>query len=162
MAKKSMLLVFVILSTILLIGGNNYGKAHVASNMSLIYNSTTKEVNVTITHGVADKNAHFIISVEIQVNGSTISTDPYTSQPTTGTFVYQYTNITASNGDTIKVIAICNIAGTISRSIIVGDPADPQSVEPGIPGYLGLWIIFASSTIALLTINYRRIRHMKK
>lgn len=152
MSKKSMLLVLAIFSAILLIGINVDVMAHSASDLNLSYNSTTKELDVTINHVVSDRNSHFIISVEIKVNGITVTTEPYTSQPTTSTFLYQYTNITASNGDTITVIAICNSVGTISRSITVG-----ESVAPGIPGYLGFWLIVVLSVITLLTIIRKRI-----
>lgn len=161
MSKRSMLLIFAIFPAILLMGVNVDVKAHSATSMSLDYNTMTEQLNVTITHSVPNQNTHYIISVEIKVNGSTVSTETYTSQPTVNTFKYQYSNITASNGDTILVIAECNQFGTISRSIIVGDDS-PQGVEPGIPGYLGLWIITASSIIALITINYKRIRRMNK
>ncbi|KKN36973.1 hypothetical protein LCGC14_0768150 [marine sediment metagenome] len=161
MSKKSMFLVFAIFVTILLIGVNIDIKAHSAARMDLNYNLTTEELDVTISHSVANQNTHYISSVEIKVNNSTISTETYFSQPTTSTFVYQYSNITAIKGDTIMVIAICNYFGLISSSTIAGEDP-PQSGEPEIPGYLGIWIIIMSSIIALLTINFKRIRRMKK
>lgn len=161
MSKKSMFLVFAIFVTIFLIGVNIDIKAHSAARMDLNYNLTTKELDVTISHSVPDQNTHYISSVEIKVNNSTISTEIYFSQPTTSTFVYQYSNITAIKGDTIMVIAIYNYFGVISSSTIAGEDP-PPSGESEIPGYLGLWIIIMSSIIALLTINFKRIRRMKK
>lgn len=102
-------------------------KAHNPSGMSVNYSFVKQELNVTITHTVANLNTHFIISVIIRVNGSTVKTETYTSQPTTSTFLYQY-NITARHGANIQTTANCNIGGTISRSLTVIDPtAKPSS-----------------------------------
>ncbi|MFX1329706.1 MAG: hypothetical protein ACFE91_16375 [Promethearchaeota archaeon] len=133
------------------------GKAHNPSSMSLSYDSNTEILSVSIKHTVNNPNSHFIESVEIKLNGSTIINQPYTSQPSTSTFTYQY-NITAGVGATIQAIATCNQIGSITRSIIVGDDSGGQDGTTEIPGYLGFLIITTLALIILLPLIYRKIK----
>jgi hypothetical protein len=110
--------------------------------MSLSYNLSSKTLTVEITHNVGDPNSHFVEFVEIRVNSSLITTETYTSQPTSSAFTYQY-NINATEGDTIEVTAICSVSGSITRSLTVGSP------EQGIPGYFGLLILLTASLLVL-------------
>jgi len=136
-------------------------KAHTPSNMSLSNNSNTEILSVTITHSVIDPNSHFIESVEIKVNGSTALNQPYTSQPTSSSFTYQY-DITAGDGATIQVIATCNIAGSITRTITIGDVSNRQNGDSSISGYLGIIFLIGISVALSLPIIYKKIRKVNK
>ncbi|MFW9818637.1 MAG: hypothetical protein ACFFE5_03425 [Candidatus Thorarchaeota archaeon] len=125
--KKKTIIYFAIIANLLTMAVFIFpAKAHNPSGMSLNYNFAKQELNVSITHNVANPNNHFIISVVIRVNGSIAKDEIYTSQPTTSTFKYQY-NITARHGATIQATANCNIGGTISRNLIVIDPTAKPS-----------------------------------
>ena len=157
MIKKKLLYIFVIFFIGILTLITINGKAHNPSNMSLSYNSNTDVLSVTITHNVADPNSHYIESVEIKLNGSTIINQPYSSQPSTSTFTYQY-NITAGVGAPIQVTATCNQVGSITRSITVGDDSGDQNGTTEISGYLGFLIITNLALIVLLPLIYRKIK----
>jgi hypothetical protein len=154
----SFFIVFISLTTLSV-------KANNPSGMSLNYNSSTKLLDVTITHNTGTDPTHYIQSVTVRVNGSIVKSETYTSQPNSGTFTYHYDNITANIGATIQATAICSIAGTITRSITLtdnsgdpnGDPVGPNG-DPVIPGYLGILIITAACLAIVLPKIYKRTK----
>jgi hypothetical protein len=92
--------------------------AHSPSDMQLVYDIDTQDLNVTITHVVSDPNSHYVYKVEIEKNSVLIDTYIYDNQPTTDTFSYNYT-IETVDSDELTVTAYCNIVGSIERSIII-------------------------------------------
>ncbi|KKM00544.1 hypothetical protein LCGC14_1803370 [marine sediment metagenome] len=114
--------------------------AHKSSNLHLEYDANNQSLNATFTHNVANKNTHYIITVVIQVNGSTVLTVPYTSQPSTSSFTYNY-NISANTGALISVAGTCNEAGTIVGTYTVGTGQNGTNGENAISGYFGFMII---------------------
>jgi hypothetical protein len=129
--------------------------ANSPSSMTLEYDNDTEVLTVSITHTVSNPATHFIESVTIEVNSVIIDTFLYTSQPTSSLFTYVYNNISANFGDTIEVSAICNLVGSITRSIQVG------SVEPAIPGFFGIIAILFISVILLIRFNNKKFRKYK-
>ena len=111
--------------------------AHRSSNLHLEYDANTQSLNATFTHNVPDKNTHYIVTVVIKVDGSTVLTVPYTSQPTTGTFTYNYNNIIASAGALISVTGTCNEGGTQEATFTVGTGQNDPQGENAISGYFG-------------------------
>jgi hypothetical protein len=154
MSKKSLLYSLFIFFLFGITITNLSVKAHNPSDMNLVYSSISDELQVTITHTVANPNTHYIHTVTIRVNGSIDSTNPYTSQPTTSTFVYVY-NVTANMGATIQVTADCTQAGTITRFLTVGGQ-NGQTDGEAIPGYFGFLLIMGISTIFITLLIYKR------
>ncbi len=133
-------------------------KAHSPSSMSLSYNSNTQTLTVSITHSVSNPSTHFVESVEVLVNSSSVLTTPYTSQPSPSSFSYEYT-VNANIGATIQVIATCNQGGDITRSLTVSEDNGTNNGAPAIPSYYGVWIILLSSvTLILIYINNKYIK----
>ncbi|MHA2008327.1 MAG: hypothetical protein ACXABO_11875 [Promethearchaeota archaeon] len=157
MSKKSIILWFLFLFTIGLSITSIAVKAHNPVGLQLSYDKTTKQLNATITHNVGDPNNHYIESVDIKVNGSTVRFVPYTSQPSTNTFTYVYNNITAIEGETIQVKATCSISGSITRSLVVGDGQLPNGGAQ-IPGYIGILLILSISIVATLSLVYKKVK----
>jgi len=76
-------------------------------------------LKVTIIHGVTDPSYHYIQSIEIQVDHSTVATILYTSQPTKNIFTYRFPGIVATfNVTDVTVIATCSLEGSTSAHII--------------------------------------------
>jgi len=142
----------MVFSTCLLLTAINT-RAHSPSNMIISYNTSTNNLSVTITHVVSDPNTHYVESVTINLNGSNVITQPYSSQPSSSSFTYNYT-IIAITGATIQVTADCNIGGTITRSLTVGEPQEP----PSIPAYTGLALIITSMLTILSILTYKQIK----
>jgi len=104
--------------------------AHPPSDMVLTYQSG--ELTATITHGVSDPARHYINRTVIVVNGDPAGTFTYSSQPSNNSFSYRYA-VPAGQGDVISLTADCNIAGSLSRTIVVGESQEPA------PPPLVLW-----------------------
>jgi hypothetical protein len=92
--------------------------------MVLEYDFTTQKLNVTITHDVPTPDTHYIETVEIYKNNTLLNSYPYTSQPTTSTFSYEY-DVSAVDGDVIKVNITCSISGKLTEQITVVEPVPP-------------------------------------
>lgn len=129
----------------------SFAGANSPSKMELKYDEASTTLNVTITHNVDDESSHYIESVTIKVNDTTVETETYTSQPTTSTFLYQYTNINATAGDVIMVTAICNISGQIEKSLTVGRP------EEKIPGFLLIGLVSLITAVVFVILIYKKI-----
>ncbi|MFX0179447.1 MAG: hypothetical protein ACFE78_04605 [Candidatus Hodarchaeota archaeon] len=156
MSKKTVLYSLTILFIIGITITNISVKAHSPTDMSLIYSSSSDELQVTITHNVGDPNTHYIQTITIRVNGSIDSIHPYTSQPTSSTFVRVY-NVTANIGATIQVTAECNQGGEITRNITVTGQNGQTEEEP-IRGYFGILLIIGISTFLITLLLYKRKR----
>ena len=128
-------------------------RAHPPDDMALSYNSNTNVLSVTITHGVPDNTTHYVVSVEIKVNGSTDQTLYYTSQPDLTIFIYEYTVITNS-GSTIQVTATCVVGGVITKTL----GGTPGSNGGEIPGYMGFYLVLVVSVITLLTLIRKKLK----
>jgi hypothetical protein len=148
--KKIIYLMGILLAVGLLLTIRNVN-AHNPSNMTLVYNSGTETLSVTITHTSANFNSHYIFEVIGTANGGQAINGSYTSQPS-NTFTYNY-NVTAMIGDIIEVTARCTQAGIITRSITVGQPTE------AISGYAGLLLIIGVSTIILIAIISKKLKN---
>jgi hypothetical protein len=126
--------------------------------MTLEYNINSEILTTSIIHTVSNPSSHYIESVTIRVNSVTVNTSLYTSQPTSSSFTYIYNNISANIGDIIELIAICNIAGSITRSIEVTSGTTTTDDEPAIPGFFGIINVLLISAIILISFNYQKVR----
>ena len=90
--------------------------AHPPAWISLTYDSQNQSLNVTTTHQVSNPAGHYVFKIAVQKNGTQVLTKEYTSQPTSGTFRYEYP-INATKGDVLKATAYCSIAGSKSGEI---------------------------------------------
>ena len=161
MKKKSILYLFLTIILVYISAYSINAKANTPSGMSLSYNSSTNVLDVTITHNTGVDPDHYIQSVRINVNASTVKTETYTSQPNSGTFTYQIDNITANEGATIQATATCSIAGSITRSIVIGSDSGDQNGDPQISGYFGIILIIAASAIIILPLINKKIKKVK-
>jgi hypothetical protein len=121
----------------------------------LLYTSATQKLNVTIIHPVSDPNSHYVSVVVIRVNGSTVLTPTYSSQPSTTVFTYEY-DVTANDGARIEASATCILGGTTSVCIILGTGFYPTGGGGGIPGYLGILLILGLSIIIGSAAIYKK------
>ena len=112
------------------IGFSTYAVAHPPQDMELIYDFESEELSVIITHNSPGPTLHYINQIIIKLNNEVVITQDYDSQPSPSEFTYTFT-VQAEAGDKIEVTAVCNIQGSITRSITVRDPAqdEPPNVE---------------------------------
>jgi len=100
--------------------------AHPPSDTVLSYHPG--DLAVTITHNVSDTTRHYVNRTIIMVNGVPATTVLYTTQPTPGQFTYHYP-VNAAPGDTIAATADCNIAGSITRTLVVGEEQEQEGAS---------------------------------
>ena len=123
--------------------------ANPPSAINLVYNSSSGELAVTITHVVADPADHFIKLVEVHSGGAVLISEQYSSQPATETFTYRYT-VPAPGGDLLEVTASCNKFGSLT--------ADDPGAE-WIPAGSATIRDSASSAVAYGIDDYRFYLH---
>jgi hypothetical protein len=145
--------------------------AHPASAMDLQYNTLTHQLNVTITHPVANPGTHYIRQVVIK-QGAETRTFSYSSQPSRESMTYQYALPPDTPGP-VEVTASCSIGGDISRTLFITVTATvpPGETPPALPPdpatlYPILWPFHAFFMItgvvlfsaAILMVTYLRQR----
>jgi hypothetical protein len=127
--------------------------AHSPAAMLLAYNETAGELAVTITHQVIDPATHYVREVQLSVDGQTVRTTPYTSQPSATPFTYSY-SLQVQAGNSVKVDASCILGGSITRTLLVPGSTGSAPVVPGstgsapvVPGSTGSTPVVSGSTI---------------
>jgi len=91
--------------------------AHPPLSVELVYQDGM--LNVTITHPVLDPENHYVQNVTVEVNGATVLTQNYTTQPATvEAFSYEY-EVDAGPGDVITATATCSILGSLGNELQV-------------------------------------------
>lgn len=124
--KKKMLKTSLILVTLLVLATSI--KANSPSSIDLSYDYDTKILDVKVFHSVSDANTHYIETLEIYVNDVLNISQGFTNQNTTSYLEVSF-SISVDYGDTIKVTAHCNIAGSITDQIVVQTPTSPTATE---------------------------------
>lgn len=114
-AGSAALMLFLFLSI-------NPSSAHATAptDLKLAYNPATQTLQATITHASPAPSFHYIKKVEIKKNGEVISANEYNNQPDRLTFSYTY-EIPAAEGDVLEVTASCNIWGSKTEKLTIGN-----------------------------------------
>ncbi len=99
----------------------NTAIAHTPSSISMDYNYSSNVLEFRVNHAVSDVNTHYIELIEIFVNDVFNQSRPYTSQTTTSYHEDTFT-VPADIGDVIKLVAYCNVAGSLTDEIVIEDP----------------------------------------
>ena len=120
MKKKTLILGLVITSlfftTLITIG-------HSPSSMDLSYDFATQTLYVIVYHTVADPSTHYIFKIDVYVNEiQQPGGGNYNSQTLTDIQEDSFA-ITAADGDVIRVVAMCNLGGSIMEEITIVEPA---------------------------------------
>jgi len=158
--KKGFIAIFLLLSIFIPLISSDV-RAHPPEAMLLDYNLNTQTLNISIFHSVADPGSHYVNSVRVTLNGSTVVNQVYSSQPDPNSFSYTY-NFAASNGSRIEAVATCSVGGSIAACIIVGVGGCGQTSGGGqIPGYFGFLIITLITVLVVLPIISRKLDRKK-
>jgi desulfoferrodoxin (superoxide reductase-like protein) len=92
--------------------------AHAPKEVSLVYNTGTQTLEVTIEHNSPSPTWHYIKKIEIKKNNASVLMNDYSSQPDKSKFVYSYP-LQAAKGDMLEATATCNIYGSKTVKITV-------------------------------------------
>lgn len=153
---KSILIAIIGLSLLSIILFSSTTLAHSPVSMNLSYNQTNQNLNVTITHNVADTTTHHINKITLTINNGKTTQYNYTSQPTTNTFTYSY-QLAASPNDTIKITALCNQAGSITKELTITESGTTTNTDgTSTPGFEIILLFGAILTIVFLNKKYHK------
>ncbi|MHA1217585.1 MAG: hypothetical protein ACTSO5_02755 [Candidatus Heimdallarchaeaceae archaeon] len=144
--KKKILKTALILVTLLILATSI--KANSPSSIDLSYDYDIKILDVKVFHSVADANTHYIETMEIYVNDVLNISQGFTNQNTTSYLEVSF-SISVDYGDTIKVTAICNIAGSITDQTVVQTPTSPPNTETSDASSI---ILLGVSMLALVLV----------
>jgi hypothetical protein len=98
-----------------------YAYADPPQDVALSYSVPEQTLTVGITHKSPFTGMHYIKQVDIRKNNGQMDTKTYTSQPDKKSFAYTY-KIPATANDTLEVTATCNIRGSKTVPLTVGEP----------------------------------------
>jgi len=146
--------VFVLSLLSLLVVSSFLVSAHSPSNMDLSYNATSKELGVSLSHQVSDPNSHYVFNVVVYINNVVTINQNYSSQPGSS-FDYQFNVVNVSDGDVIKVTALCNLGGSITEQITIGPDEVTESDDGATPGFELVLFFFSLIGFAFI-INKKR------
>jgi hypothetical protein len=132
--KAKIIIIGVIALLALSFGFVSYVQGHSPASMTLNYVAATETLEVTITHTVSNPSTHFVNLVEIRRDNVLNISEGYTSQPTSGTFSYNYI-INATAGQTLEAQATCIQGGSITRSIVLTSDLSPSPTNNASLGY---------------------------
>ena len=120
--------------------------AHSPTSMTISYDTEAKELVVSITHSVSDPAIHYIYNITVEKNNEFYKGFDYTSQPSTSSFTYNYSDIEGMNSDMFSVVARCIQGGQISKSLTVGS----STVDNGTPGFEIILFVCAIALVLFL------------
>jgi desulfoferrodoxin (superoxide reductase-like protein) len=102
--------------------------AHAPSEMLLKYDIDSQTLTVTVVHNVSDPTTHYVYRIEIRRN-DIIETKEYNEQPTSSRFTYTF-HVPASPGDVLRVTAECNLGGSITETVELGESTTAEKRRP--------------------------------
>jgi desulfoferrodoxin (superoxide reductase-like protein) len=119
------------------------------------YNFNEQRLTVTISHNTDNTDTHYIEKVEVYKNGVNIIDEDYTSQTTSNTFTLSF-NISANDGDILKVETECSIGGNTEDSLTVKSTENGTSNKNGDNSTPGFELILLGSSIAFILFLRRK------
>ena len=171
MAKTKFIL---IISLFLIIGITSTVLNAEATNpehFDLKYYEDDDILSIYIVHGVTDPSKHYVNYIEIRVNDITVVTDTFTSQETYNINHFEYSVIAEwgdddLTGDTIKVIATCNLGGYFEKNLYLfpTPPGHEFEFVTVVPAFIvGTLIasVFAVLPILLMKKNREVWKHKR-
>lgn len=93
--------------------------AHPPSDIKITFEPSTKLLKAVIVHNVSNTLNHFIIKVDVGLNGKEILTQKISQQDTNEQQTVVYRIPDAKEGDVLSVEAYCSISGMLEKEIKV-------------------------------------------
>ncbi len=91
--------------------------AHPPSDIAITFDPASKVLNAVITHPVSNPENHFIIKVDVGLNGKEVIEHAISRQDNNSTQTVSYLLPDVKPGDTVSVEAYCSISGKLEREI---------------------------------------------
>ena len=128
MSKKKFIYILSILLMVGIISISSNAKATNPEHLDLLYfkdpdtGDYTGNFSIYVIHGVTHEDEHYVDSLIITVNGTTVVDWTFTSQETYNILHWDYTfaEPIPVDGDLIHVIVTCNFGGTYDKELLLG------------------------------------------
>ena len=91
--------------------------AHPPSDIIISYDPSSRIVKAVIVHSVSNPLTHYIVKVDVGLNGKEIVEHHISRQDNNDAQVVSYLIPDAQPGDTISVEAYCSISGKLEKEI---------------------------------------------
>jgi hypothetical protein len=150
--KLNFLISIFLLFTLLSLSG--IVSAHNPTDMDLSFDTSTKELKVSITHPVSDTNIHYIKKIYIKINQEEPIIEEYTRQPG-NSFTYTFDGLEVIEGYAVRVNAECNQGGSIIRELKVGSGVTIINEDGGDSSPSFEFLIMIISIISMVIILKR-------
>jgi len=91
--------------------------AHPPSDIAITFDPASKVLKAVITHPVSNPENHFIIKVDVGLNGKEVVEHKISKQDNNSTQTVSYLLPDVKPGDTVSVEAYCSISGKLEKEI---------------------------------------------
>ncbi len=152
---KTLKILSIIWFFLMIVISSNCVLGHPASNVYISYNFNEQRLTVTISHNTDNKETHYIEKVEVYKNGVNIIDEDYTSQTSSNTFTLSF-NVSANDGDILKVETECIRGGNTEDSLTVKSTENVTSNENGDKSTPGFELILLGLSIAFILFLRRK------
>ena len=122
MSKKKIIFLFSIFLIIIGITSSTLNaKATNPEHLDLLLDDDTGYMSIYVVHGVTNEDEHYVDSLLITVNGTTVVDRTFTSQETYNILHFEHTfDPIPVDGDIIYVKVTCNFGGEFDEELILG------------------------------------------
>lgn len=103
--------------------------AHAPQKVELGFNIEDMELEVEVSHQVTNVGKHFVNTVTVELNGKKIIEQKISEQEDLKSQTLEYRITDAKVGDTITVVAGCNISGKKKASLEIAPPPEAKEEE---------------------------------
>ncbi len=109
----------VLLALCLVVFFSSTALAHPPSDIQLTYDPLTKILKAVIMHNVSNPTNHYIIKVDVGLNGKEIITQQISRQDNNTDQTVSYLIPDAKPQDKLSVEAYCSISGKLEKEITI-------------------------------------------
>ncbi|MCK5415757.1 MAG: hypothetical protein KAJ35_10285 [Thermoplasmata archaeon] len=118
MRRPAFAMVLTGLVLLLLLASSLPVSAHPPEEMTIIYNDRIDILTVSINHDVKDPTTHYVTQIEVYIGATQVIERTFKEQPRDN--YNERFNLRAVEDDEVRVVAYCNIEGSIEREMTVG------------------------------------------
>ena len=104
-----------LVSLLLLTAFTSVGLAHPPEAIIYKYYPDNKILSLGIAHDVKNPKTHFVKFVSIKLNGKELLQQNFLSQTNKDAQALSYTVVDLKKGDTLDILAVCNMAGELKK-----------------------------------------------
>ncbi len=111
--------ILAVAAFLLVISFTSISFSHAPDSIVYKYYPDKKILAIGVWHNVKDPTKHFIVSLEIKLNGKTWILQHFSSQTNKNTQAASYSEVNLKKGDALDITATCNEGGELKKTVKV-------------------------------------------